>query len=84
MKFSPYHDGHLITSGTGHIRLWRMANTFTGLKLQGTLGKFGKVELSDVCAFCELGDGKLLSGSEFGQLLLWDGELIKVNTCSGA
>lgn len=78
VRFSPYHHGHLITSGTGHIRFWKMASTFTGLKLQGELGKFGKVELSDICAFTELGDGKLLSGNEFGQLLLWDGELIKV------
>lgn len=80
--FSPYQTGHLVTSGTGHIRFWKMTNTFTGLKLQGELGKFGKIELSDVCAYTELGDGKLLSGTEFGQLLLWDGELIKVATIS--
>src|SRR3546814_2749984 len=26
-------------------RFWKMASTFTGLKLQGAIGKFGKVEL---------------------------------------
>ena len=76
--FSPYFDGFLNTSGTGHIRFWKMATTFTGLKLQGQLGKFGQVELSDVCAFVELPDGKVLSGSESGEMLLWDGNLIKV------
>jgi WD40 repeat protein len=34
VTFSPNHEGRLITSGTGHIRFWKMANTFTGLKLQ--------------------------------------------------
>ncbi len=50
----------------------------TGLKLQGQLGKFGNVELSDISAFVELPDGKVLSGTETGELLLWDGGLIKV------
>lgn len=43
MQFSPHDDGRITTSGTGHIRFWKMANTFTGLKLQGDIGKFGKV-----------------------------------------
>lgn len=30
------------------IRFWTMANTFTGLKLQGQIGKFGAKELSDI------------------------------------
>lgn len=77
VKFSPYCDGTLITSGTGHIRMWKMASTFTGLKLKGLLGKFGQVELSDICDFCEFPDGKVLSGTETGQLLLWTGNLIK-------
>jgi WD40 repeat protein len=34
VRFSPYFAGSLVTSGTGHIRFWRMADTFTGLKLQ--------------------------------------------------
>jgi WD40 repeat protein len=78
IAFSPNFEAQLTTSGTGHIRFWKMASTFTGLKLVGNLGKFGKVELSDICAFVELPDGKVLSGSESGALLLWDGALIKV------
>lgn len=65
--FSPDDPGRLTTSGTGHIRFWRMAKTFTGLKLQGDIGKFGKVELSDVVDFAELPDGKVLSTSENGE-----------------
>eukprot|EP00798_Chlamydomonas_sp_ICE-L_P007462 gene7462-603_t len=78
VRFSPYLEGILHTCGTGHIRFWKMADTFTGLKLQGQLGKFGNVELSDIAAFVEMPDGKVLSGSERGELLMWDGGLIKV------
>ena len=78
VEFSRHFPGLLYTHGTGHVRFWKMASTFTGLKLVGNLGKFGQVELSDVCAVLELPDGKMLSGTESGQLLLWDGGLIKV------
>ncbi len=30
VKFSPYFAGNILTSGTGHIRFWKMASTFTG------------------------------------------------------
>ena len=56
-----------------------MAKTFTGLKLQGQLGKFGKTEITDIEGYVELPDGKVLSGSEWGNMLLWDGGLIKVS-----
>ncbi len=55
-----------------------MATTFTGLKLQGQLGKFGRIEISDISAYVELPDGKVLSGTEWGNFLLWDGGFIKV------
>jgi len=77
LRFSPYFEGSLTTSGTGHIRFWKMASTFTGLKLQGQIGKFGNVELSDISAFVEMPDGKVLSSTEVGDLLMWDGGLIK-------
>ena len=78
VSFSPRFDGTLYTSGTGHVRFWKMADTFTGLKLQGEIGKFGAIELSDISAYQELRDGKVVTGSESGNLLLWDGGLIKV------
>ena len=55
-----------------------MAKTFTGLKLQGSLGKFGKKEISDIEGYLELPSTKVVSGSEWGNLLLWDGGLCKV------
>jgi hypothetical protein len=70
VSFSPKYEEEITTSGTAHIRFWKMAKTFTGLKLQGDLGKFGQVELSDICGYVELPDGKVLSGSEYGNLLL--------------
>jgi len=76
--FSVDNPGKLITSGTGHIRFWKMADTFTGLKLQGDIGKFGKVELSDVESFAILPDAKALSSTEVGYLLLWEGNFIKL------
>jgi hypothetical protein len=30
LRFSRYFEGTLTTSGTGHIRFWKMASTFTG------------------------------------------------------
>lgn len=77
VQFAPNDSGFLTTSGVGHIRMWKMASTFTGLKLQGDIGKFGKSELSDIEAFCVLPDKKVLSGTERGVLLLWDGNFIK-------
>ncbi|EDM11160.1 rCG52940, isoform CRA_a [Rattus norvegicus] len=58
-----------------------MAFTFTGLKLQGSLGRFGKTSTTDIEGYAELPDGKVLSGSEWGNLLLWEGSLIKVELC---
>jgi len=75
--FSPYSEGRLCTSGMGHIRFWKMAKTFTGLKLQGAIGKFGNVDISDVSAFVELKDGRIVSGSEDGYLIMWEGHFIQ-------
>ena len=77
VRFSSNFEGKIITSGMGHIKFWEMANTFTGLKLQGELGKFGQIDLSDVSAFFECSDGKVISGTEYGTLLLWEGIFIK-------
>ncbi|XP_072513801.1 cilia- and flagella-associated protein 44 [Salminus brasiliensis] len=81
VSFSPDNPGQLITSGSGHIKFWKMANTFTGLKLQGILGRFGKTALTDIEGYVGLPDGKVVSGSEWGNMLLWDGGLIKVEIC---
>lgn len=56
-----------------------MAKTFTGLKLQGEIAKYGALELSDVSGFHELPDGKLVSGTEYGTMILWEGNLVKAH-----
>lgn len=75
--FSDHSDSILSTCGMAHLRFWKIAGTFTGLKLKGQTGKFGSVELSDITGFYIFPDGKVLSGSENGRLLLWEGNLIK-------
>ncbi|KAJ3347586.1 Cilia- and flagella-associated protein 44 [Entophlyctis luteolus] len=77
VAFAPENDGILTTSGMGHIKFWQMSATFTGLKLQGYLGKFGASELTDIGAFIQFPDGKVLSSTETGNMLLWDGGMIK-------
>lgn len=62
----------------GHIKFWKVAETFTGLKLKGEIGKFGQVELSDVDTAYIFPDGKVLSATEYGRLILWEGNVIKV------
>nr|XP_061800171.1 cilia- and flagella-associated protein 44-like [Nerophis lumbriciformis] len=82
VTFSPFNPGLLTTSGSGHIKFWKMASTFTGLKLEGLIGHFGKTAATDIEGYIELPDGKVLSGSNWGNLLLWDGNAIKVELCS--
>ncbi|XP_045142087.1 cilia- and flagella-associated protein 44 [Echinops telfairi] len=81
VTFNPDDDEQLTTSGAGHIKFWEMALTFTGLKLQGYLGRFGKTATTDIEGYMELPDGKVLSGSEWGNMLLWEAGLIKVELC---
>ncbi|XP_061887395.1 cilia- and flagella-associated protein 44-like [Entelurus aequoreus] len=82
VSFSPYNPGLLTSSGSGHIKFWKMADTFTGLKLEGLVGHFGKTAATDIEGYMELPDGKVVSGSNWGNLLLWDGNGIKVELCS--
>nr|XP_057920871.1 cilia- and flagella-associated protein 44-like isoform X2 [Doryrhamphus excisus] len=82
VSFSPYNPGLLTSSGSGHIKFWKMASTFTGLKLEGLIGHFGKTAATDIEGYIELPDGKVVSGSNWGNLLLWDGNAIKVELCS--
>ena len=63
VTFSQFNQNLLTTSGTGHIRFWKIAQTFTGLKLQGDIAKFGQFQLSDVVSYAEFEDGNVLSSS---------------------
>ncbi|KAK5900501.1 hypothetical protein CgunFtcFv8_025459 [Champsocephalus gunnari] len=81
VSFSPYNPGLLTSSGSGHIKFWKMADTFSGLKLQGRMGNFGKTAATDIKGYVDLPDGKVVSGSDWGNLLLWEGNAIKVEIC---
>ncbi|KAM3873982.1 cilia- and flagella-associated protein 44 [Diretmus argenteus] len=78
VTFSPHNPGQLTTSGSGHIKFWKMSSTFCSLTLQGLLGCFESTPMTDIEGYVELPDGKVVSGSEWGNLLLWDGDRIKV------
>ncbi|XP_063394624.1 cilia- and flagella-associated protein 44 [Cydia fagiglandana] len=78
VMFSPYCPGQLTTAGAAHIKFWKMARTFTGLKLKGELGRFGKTEICDVLGVYPMPDEKVLSGCEWGNVLVWEAGLVKV------
>ncbi|KAJ8730764.1 hypothetical protein PYW08_002177 [Mythimna loreyi] len=78
VMFSPYCEGQLTTSGAAHIKFWKMAQTFTGLKLKGELGRFGKTEICDVLGVYPMPDEKVLSGCEWGNILVWEAGLVKI------
>ncbi|XP_047346729.1 cilia- and flagella-associated protein 44 isoform X2 [Vespa velutina] len=77
VMFSTFVPGSLISCGSGHIKFWRMAQTFTGLKLKGGSGRFGRTEISDIIGAYQMPDKKVISGCEWGNILLWDEDLIK-------
>lgn len=66
----------LITCGVSHVRVWKMAHTFTGLKLQGETGKFGVIDVCDIDSCAMLPHGEVVSSSEWGNLLLWEDGLV--------
>uniref|UniRef100_A0A336MUJ4 CSON006942 protein n=1 Tax=Culicoides sonorensis TaxID=179676 RepID=A0A336MUJ4_CULSO len=81
LAFSPSVFGQITTCGIGHIKFWKMTQTFTGLKLQGETGRFGKTEISDICGVFPMPDEKVLSGSEWGNILVWEHGLITLEVC---
>ncbi|KAH8249465.1 hypothetical protein KR032_009855 [Drosophila birchii] len=81
VHFSEHNPILLCSSGLSHIKFWKMANTFTGLKLKGDLGRFGKTDFSDICAMYMLADENVISGSDWGNMLLWQAGLIKFEIC---
>lgn len=42
VHFSEHNPILLCSSGLSHIKFWKMANTFTGLKLKGTWGALAR------------------------------------------
>ena len=62
VAFTQFSPNALLTGGRAHFKHWKMAETFTGSKLQGALAKFGRLDATDTVAFCELPSGNVLSG----------------------
>ncbi|EDW71227.1 cilia- and flagella-associated protein 44 isoform X2 [Drosophila virilis] len=81
VHFSEHNPILLCSSGLSHIKFWKMANTFTGLKLKGDLGRFGKTDFSDIYAMYMLPDENVISGCEWGNMLVWEAGLIKFEVC---
>lgn len=81
VHFSEWNPILLCSSGISHIKAWKMANTFTGLKLKGDLGRFGKTDFSDIYAMYMLPDENIISGCDWGNMLLWEAGLIKFEVC---
>ncbi|XP_023139357.2 cilia- and flagella-associated protein 44-like isoform X2 [Amphiprion ocellaris] len=79
--FSSYNPELLTSSGSGHIKFWKIDSTFTGVKLQGCMGNFGLTAATNIEGFMELPTGKVVSGTDWGNLLLWDRSDIKVEIC---
>ncbi|XP_070529333.1 cilia- and flagella-associated protein 44 isoform X2 [Cardiocondyla obscurior] len=73
--------GYLTTSGYGHIKFWKISKTFTGLKLKSEIGKFGQIEISDILGVYIMPDGKIVSGCNWGNILLWEEGLITLEIC---
>lgn len=56
-----------------------MASTFTGLKLQGQIGRFGKTSATDIEGYVEFPDGKVCATSSpctALHLVNWDSILL--------
>ncbi|XP_011636228.1 uncharacterized protein LOC105426623 [Pogonomyrmex barbatus] len=81
VTISPSLPGYLATSGSEHIKFWKISETFTGLKLKGDIGRFGQTEISDIVGVYIMPDGKVISGCEWGNILLWEEGLITLEIC---
>ncbi|XP_047450452.1 cilia- and flagella-associated protein 44-like [Mugil cephalus] len=81
VSFSPYNPALLTSSGSRHIKFWEIASTVTGLKLQGSMGMFGLTAATDIESCMELPDGKVVSGTDWGNLLLWEESDIIMEIC---
>lgn len=64
VMMSPLLPGHLVTSGCGHIKFWKISETFTGLKLKGEIGRFGQMEISDIIGVYIMPDGKVKTNTK--------------------
>ena len=62
----------IMNSGDRHINFWRIVTTSSGIKMDVTSGMFNNKPVTDIESFVQLGDGKVVTGCEWGNLLLWE------------
>ena len=78
VAFSKTDSSLVTTSGDSHINFWRIATTSSGSKMDLTRGMFSNKPVTDIESFVQLGDGKVVTGCEWGNLLLWENGSVKV------
>ena len=78
VAFSKTDSNLITTSGDGHINFWRICSTSSGVKMDVNRGMFNNKAVTDIESFVQLGDGKVVTGCEWGNLLLWEGGCVKV------
>ncbi|GAB0093262.1 uncharacterized protein DMENIID0001_083410 [Sergentomyia squamirostris] len=81
LRFSTVNDMTLTTCGAEHIKFWKMCHTFTGLKLKGQLGRFGKTKICDIYGILAIEEDKVLSGCDWGNILVWEKGRIQYEVC---
>ncbi|XP_014272736.1 cilia- and flagella-associated protein 44 isoform X2 [Halyomorpha halys] len=72
VEYNPFVFGGIIASGLQHITFWRLIETFTGLKLIPSRGKWGDREFSDIYTFCPFPNGMVISANSSNTLYVWD------------
>ncbi|KAF5282186.1 hypothetical protein FQR65_LT02883 [Abscondita terminalis] len=71
VQFSSYHHNRFTCFGPDSIKFWMISQTFTGLKVQGQEGKFDQTNTSSILCTYHMPDDTILSGSEWGNILVW-------------
>lgn len=81
IAFSKYSNRQLVTAGAEHIQFWDLCETFTGLKLTGSVGCFGKTNPCDIIALYPMPNEMVLTNSENGNVFVWKDGQIKYEVC---
>ncbi|XP_055326896.1 uncharacterized protein LOC129580473 [Sitodiplosis mosellana] len=81
LKFSMDNDRFMYTGGAKHLHFWDIVQTFTGLKLIGNFGRFGKFKTCDILTVCTDKNNRLLTNCDWGNVLVWQNGQIKFEMC---
>lgn len=81
LKFSMKNDRFMYTGGAKHLHFWDIVQTFTGLKLLHNFGRFGKFKSCNILTVCPDNRNRLLTNSDWGNVLIWQNGQIKFEMC---